>query len=363
MRASSKIVCVTLLSAGVLLAACSTKVNDGSMAGGTATESTGTTGAGGHMASTGAFGTSGSASSASSGSGGACGNVTLMQKTVPGNLVVVFDQSDSMNQPFTNGGAPKYKVAEDAISTAVSADASLLNAGAIFFPTIATGNTCSKVDPIGTPPQIGIEPGMSFVTDFEAHFSAPGWTLILGTPTVDALKAADAALPDPSPLKGARAVVLVTDGAPTCDTALAHMLAPVTSMSMRGIKTFVVGLPGSAGASSSLNAIAMAGGTGMYVSPSDPMALQTAFAQIASEVVDSCTITLSPPPTDPSLAHLVVTDAAHPNGEEIPRVSSGDGWTLSADGSTATLLGMVCTTAKAGGYTSIKFEYGCPTIQ
>jgi hypothetical protein len=80
-------------------------------------------------------------------------------------------------------------------------------------------------------------------------------------------------------------------------------------------------------------------------------------------VVDSCTITLNPAPTDPNLAHLVVTDAAHPNGEEIPRVSSGDGWTLSADGSTATLLGSVCTTAKSGGYTSIKFEYGCPTIQ
>ncbi len=179
----------------------------------------------------------------------------------------------------------------------------------------------------------------------------------------DALKAVDAALPDPTPLKGARAVVLVTDGAPTCDTVQADMIAPVTKMFMRGIKTFVVGLPGSATAANSLNAIAMAGGTNMYVSPSDPTSLQMAFAQIASAVVDSCTITLNPPPADPNLAHLVVTDATHPNGEEIPRVTMGDGWTLSADGTTATLEGSVCTTAKAGGYTSIKFVYGCPTVQ
>jgi len=364
MRLELTVALSVLVGSSFAVAACS---SNGKTTSGT--NSTGTSGGGNTSmsnSSTGsAFGTT--STSSTSGAGGGCGNVTLMQHTVPGNLVVVFDQSDSMNQPFTepNGmsGGPKYKVAEDAIAAAVSTDANLLNVGAIFFPTVATGNLCSKVDLIGTPPQINIEPGAMFVTDFKNHFSAPGWTLILGTPTKVALDNTNLALPDPSPLMGQRAVVLVTDGAPTCDTLQADILAPVQAMFSRGIKTFVVGLPGSAGAAASLNAIAMAGGTTSFVSPSDPMALQTEFAQIASGVLGTCTITLMPPPQDPNLVHLIVTDAANPNGIEIPRVTSGDGWTLSADGKTATLDGAVCTTAKAGGYTSIKFLYGCPTAQ
>jgi hypothetical protein len=290
----------------------------------------------------------------------------------PGNLVVVFDQSDSMNQPFTGDGGTgggdagisgaKYKVAEDALVAALTPDEALVNVGAIFFPTTATGNNCSLVAPIGTAPQIGIEPGATFVTDFQSHFSAPGWTLILGTPTVDALMAADTALPDPSPLKGQRAVVILTDGAPTCDTKQADILAPVTDMFSRGIKTYAVGLPGSAGAASLLNAIASAGGTGTYLSPTDPTALQTALAQIASATVDKCTIALTPAPPDPSEVYLIVTDPQNPNGQLIPETDGGDGWTISADGSTATLTGSVCSTAKNGGYTTIQFVYGCPSL-
>jgi hypothetical protein len=211
-------------------------------------------------------------------------------------------------------------------------------------------------------PQIKIEPGATFVTDFQDHFSAPGWTLILGTPTVDALKAADSALPNPSPLKGQRAVVILTDGAPTCDTVQADILAPVMDMYSRGIKTYAVGLPGSTGAANLLNAIASAGGTGTYLSPSDPTALQTALAQIASATVDQCTIALTPPPPDPSEVYLIVTDPGNPNGLLVPETDGGDGWTISSDGSTATLTGSVCTTAKNGGYTTIQFVYGCPSL-
>ena len=41
----------------------------------------------------------------------------------------------------------------------------------------------------------------------------------------------------------------------------------------------------------------------------------------------------------------------NPKGYEIMVTQSGDGWSLSADGTTATLLGAVCDKAKAGGYT------------
>jgi hypothetical protein len=297
--------------------------------------------------------------------GDACGHVTLVQHTQPGNIVVVFDQSNSMKQPFTapDGGAsgPKWQVAEDALVAAVTPIAGVLNLGAIFFPTKATGDTCSGVDLIGVAPQIAIEPGPMFVTDYQAHFAAPGWALILGTPLKVALDNANLALPDPSPLPGQRAVVIITDGAPTCVTMQAAILAPVQDMFTRGIKTYALGLPGSAAASTLLDAIAMAGGTTSYLSPADPAALQAALGQIASDTIDQCTITLDPAPSDPSKVHLIVADAQTPGGYEVAQVDKGDGWSLSADGTTATLLGAVCAKAKSGGYTSIDFIYGCPS--
>ena len=365
MRTSWVVATAAAVSAAALVGACgssgSQHASSGSGgAGGTTSSSSGT------MSSSSGIGLDASIHDGSfQQDGDACGSVALKTMITPGNLVVVFDQSDSMNQPFTGDGGtsgPEYKVAEDALVAALTPDEALLNVGAIFFPTTGTGNTCSLVAPIGAAPQIEIEPGATFVTDFQDHFSAPGWRLILGTPTVDALKAADSALPNPSPLKGQRAVVILTDGAPTCDTVQADILAPVTDMYSRGIKTYAVGLPGSTGAANLLNAIASAGGTGTYLSPSDPTALQTALAQIASSTVDQCTIALTPAPPDPSEVYLIVTDPGNPNGLLVPETDGGDGWTISSDGSTATLTGSVCTTAKNGGYTTIQFVYGCPSL-
>ncbi len=137
-------------------------------------------------ASSGSFGTT-SGSSTSSGAGGACGNMTLMQKTEPGNLVVVFDQSDSMNQAsFATGSGPKYKVAEDAIAMAIGADASLLQRRRDLLPDDRDGKRTlqqGRPDRHAAPDRYRTRIAM-FVTDFKAHFAAPGWTLILGTPTV-----------------------------------------------------------------------------------------------------------------------------------------------------------------------------------
>jgi hypothetical protein len=372
-RTSLGLAALVGVSTGALLVACGSSgarssAGTGAASGsgassghGGATGSGASSGAAGGIAFEGGIGDSGFLD------GDACGNVTLLQNKVPGNIVVVFDQSDSMQQQYVeaDGGkaGTKWKVSEDAIVAGLTPDETLLNVGAIFFPTKATGTGCSLVDTIGTPPQIKIEPGATFIKDFQAHFAATGWSLILGTPTLLALQNANAALPDPPPMPGKRAVVLITDGAPTCDTKTADILAPVQAMFARGILTYAVGLPGSATASTLLDAIANAGGTGKYLSPSDPVALQTALAGIASDTLSQCTITLNPPPANPSLVHLVVTDSANPQGVEIPEVDAGNGWTLSADGTTATLDGTVCATAESGGYTSIQFVYGCPTVQ
>ncbi len=374
-------VAAAAVSVGCLVAACgssgtassgaATGAGTGGAGSGTATSNGGANASSGTMTSTSASGGPSFDAGNLDGAGydgDACGSVALSSSVSPGNIVVVFDQSDSMNQPFDNadGGSagPKYKVAEDALATALAPQAGELSVGAIFFPTANTGTTtcAATVDAIGKAPQIAIEPGKKFITDFQGHFAAKGWSLILGTPTVLALKAADTALPNPSPLKGQRAVVILTDGAPTCNTVQADILAPIQDMLTRGIKTYVIGLPGSANAATLLDAMAMAGGTTSYLSPSDPIALETALAQITSSTIDQCTISLTPQPPDLNEVYLIATDPAHPGGVEIPRTDGGDGWTLSADGTTATLTGDVCTTAKAGGYTTLQFVYGCPSL-
>jgi hypothetical protein len=302
----------------------------------------------------------------------ACGSVVLEGAVTPGHIVVVFDQSDSMNEKFTiaDGGTPadggmllpKWHAAEDALVAAVTPIQGLLDLGAVFIPTGADG-ACA-VAPIGTSPQIAIEPGAMFLTEFQGHFSAAGWKTILGTPLELGLAAASAAL-TPPPTPGLSAVVVLTDGAPNCGkSTLAQVEPPIVAMAALGIKTYVIGLPGSASAAALLNGLAVAGGTTQYYSPSDPMDLQNQLTSIASNTVDQCTLTLSPPPADPSMVHLIVTDTANPAGVQIPRSTDGggDGWTLSANGTTATLLGSICTNAKDGDYTSITFVYGCSNV-
>jgi von Willebrand factor type A domain len=363
---------------GAAMSACGSSGNVTGGSGGTAataSQGTGTSTGGKGMTSTGS-GEGGSFLDAGVGGGSvqqdgdACGSVALKGTVTPGHIIVVFDQSDSMQDPFpdADGGTqdggvlPKWHAAEDAIVAAVTPIENLLDLGAIFIPTGADG-ACT-VAQIGTAPQIAIEPGPAFLTAFQGHFSAAGWTTILGTPLELGLAAANTAL-TPAPSPGQSAVVVLTDGAPNCGkSTLAEVEPPIVAMAMRGIKTYVIGLPGSASAATLLNGLAVAGGTTSYYSPSDPTDLQMHLAQIASDTVDQCTITLSPPPSDPSMVHLIVTDAASPNGVEIAESEDGggDGWSLSADGTTATLLGTTCTNAKAGDYTSITFVYGCPTL-
>jgi hypothetical protein len=290
-----------------------------------------------------------------------CGSVELVGSQ-SGNVLIVFDQSNSMNDGYAPGDAgvshPKWQEARDAVLAAIGPLAGKLNVGAVFFPTVATGNECSLVDPITASTQISLTPEPTFAKKWSAHFTTPFKT-ILGTPLAVALQRADAAYVDPSPYVGTRVVVVLTDGAPTCDNVPADILAPVQRMAARGIKTYVVGLPGSTAASKLLDSIAAAGGTGKYLSPADPTALETQLAGIAGAAIDRCTFTFDPAPPDPKQVHLLVTDAAHPGPYEITQAAN---WTLTADGTTATLEGPLCDQAKAGAFTSMQFVFGCVTL-
>ncbi|MBI5534373.1 MAG: VWA domain-containing protein [Deltaproteobacteria bacterium] len=335
--------------------------------GGSAAHQTGSGGSGGTKAinAGGNGGKSGQGGTSGKPDGGKiCDSVQVQSdaKTVvkPGNVLIVFDRSDSMNESFTtdNGCAPKYEAAGQALIDAVSPISDQLEVGALLFPTTSKAWFCTaQVDPITAPTQIDFQSGANFIQAWNAWWKANG--LILGTPLNRAFDKADDALMN-SGLQGTTVVVVFTDGEPVCTDGVPAPQRAASWLAM-GIKTYVVGLPGAEDAPI-LNEIAIQGGTGAYLLPKDASALKKELSAIAettiSTTLSSCTIKLNPKPQDPSKVYLVVEDAATHQQYEVPR-GDADGWKLSADGSTATILGSTCEDALQGRFSKVSFEYGC----
>ena len=181
-----------------------------------------------------------------------CGGYSLHAEptTEPGNVVVLFDQSWTMGDPWTDPATgvsgPKHFVAGDALIKAITPIQSDLNAGAIFFPTTPAPHVLdlcpAGVAPMTSAAQIPLSGAPTFIAQWGAHF-APPWTTVLGTPLNKALHQADAALQTPP--AGNTVVVIFTDGHWTCMDNTE--VATVASLHSRGIETYVVGLPGAYG--------------------------------------------------------------------------------------------------------------------
>ena len=111
---------------------------------------------GGPSASGGASEQGGAPSSGGDGSFGAVGNVakpdggghdcggvsinTSVEETdTPGNVLIVFDESDSMSDDF--GGKPKWLAASDALVAALAPTGNSVNVAAIFSPSVQAPQT------------------------------------------------------------------------------------------------------------------------------------------------------------------------------------------------------------------------------
>jgi hypothetical protein len=311
-----------------------------------------------------------------------CGHQTLESsvKTIdkPGNILLVFDTSGSMNEDWN--GMPKWQAAGTAILNAFMPLKDLLTVGTVFFPRDApgmcvdpTGIACAivpglsagcNVTPITSPDQINFVPGAQFLGAFAGTGGTPLYAPLGAglTPLSEGLQQAQAALAG-STLTGITAVIVITDGDPNCAWDEAASTQIVTGWAGMGIKTYVLGVPGVGNTGEMvLNNLAAAGGTGMYIPPSDPMTLQMKVNEIVSSTVssgiDSCSIDLIPPAEVPDKLHLVVTE----NGTEqdVARNLSKDAsWSITADGATVTLQGQLCDLAKAGVYSKLRFDFGC----
>ncbi len=300
--------------------------------------------------------------------GGACASVRVQGKrdVHPGNMLVVFDQSLTMGDLWTdtNGkAAAKYLVASMALTTAVQGVMGQVNAGAIFFPTTAATDipACTAtVAPITMAPQIALSPGAAFLPMWQQHFAGAS-PLIFGTPLNKALKAADTALTTaPS---GTTVLVIFTDGQWTCEDGSEP--TTVAALLSRGIKTYVVGLPGALGATG-LDKLAQAGGTAAmgctsncFLVPTDAAKLQAAISMIAAQTVgfDTCSFTISGKIVDQKRA--CSTGMVKIDGNMVP-CDANNGFGVD-DATHLSFHGSACDKLKSSG-TALEATFPCDVV-
>ena len=322
---------------------------------------------------------------------GDCGTLRLETDVeitrTPGNMLVIFDQSGSMDQMWTGGGGSKLQAAQNALVQALTPLQDDLTVGAIFFPTLACipffpppmGGSVQSIDGAQ---QIPFQPGPQFLTSWMSHWGnrPPGDNI--GTPMQEAFDRADLALKG-SMLTGNTIVVAFTDGEPNCfpyddgvgampATTGAGLMSTMTEpmhaaewLAMSNIKTYMVGLPGANGVQI-LNDVAVSGGTMQYIVPDDPAQLEMKLREVVQETVsmgfNSCSITLTPAAVPPEKLLMIVEETAGMRQNVPHEAGPSSGWTVSGDGVQVEITGGLCDDAMNGRFSSITFEYGCPDI-
>ncbi|MBN1655870.1 MAG: VWA domain-containing protein [Deltaproteobacteria bacterium] len=184
-------------------------------------------------------------------------------------VLFIFDKSGSMATNWD--GRNKWHVANDTMIASVTPFQSYLSVGAIFFPT---DDSCS-VASIESGEQIDFRGGEDFLVAWEgsmSRYSAGG-----ATPMSVALRQADQAIARAcrlGVLERPFKVAILTDGEPNCDGDPQELTRLPAKWAQHGIKTHVIGLPGSESARAILEAMANAGGTKTFISPSEPDELE-----------------------------------------------------------------------------------------
>lgn len=326
----------------------------------------------------------------------ACLTTSTAAKATPANLLFQLDVSGSMNCPPTDGvsascaasASSRWSIFRTELKKALSALPDHNSAGLMHYPT-GTGTFSS--DPTGCVPStsdVGL--GLLSATRSKIGTSLDGRTPAGGTPTHDAVKTALAAL-SAAKAEGNKFLVLATDGNATfctgCDiscnsAALATdseaMIKEVEDAAKAGVRTFVIGVPGSSGFRTVLSRMAEAGGTkakpgcsntgpeychwDMTTATDFGSALKAVLAAIGGAAL-SCEYTLPPKDGsfDPTKVNVRLSSGS--STTDLPRdASRKDGWDYSDDGKSVILYGSACDQAKATSDGSVTLLFGCPTI-
>jgi hypothetical protein len=290
-------------------------------------------------------------------------------------LLFVIDRSRSMLSDFGGAGQSRWEVLRLALSRALPPVDDTMDIGALLFPAPgSSGMSCS----VSSAPNL--RPSVGHVAPLLALLAAnpPGGS----TPTADAIATAARSLQGTRAASTARALVLATDGAPDCNTALSpqtcvcaqgnncqasrclddtRTVGRIASAAATGLPTYVIGIQD--GATSPLAAVldTMAdagqrpqkGQSHRYYAVSSEAELAAALVTIRDQV-GACTYLTSSVP-DPRGTIRVTLD-----GLELPFDPSGEtGWNWADRNNGEILLSAAeCSSASVSG-AQLSAELGC----
>lgn len=325
--------------------------------------------------------------------GWSCGGEDIVLERLPAQLVFVVDRSSSTLEasvpptPSDRGSCAEtntrpatgisYRTRWDDLGAAIvevaEARDDRVSFGLTLFP--GPGALDGAGDPVrlfceSRPPTGLVAPRPDAGPEIRAALTNPANAPVCSggfTPTRRALEVAGTAL------VGEGAIVLATDGgpncgssrsacsgarctagAPFCDGTLgtfaclddAATVEAIAALRARGVRTYVVGIPGTEAFGSTLDAMAEAGGTARagetaYYRAEDAASLVAALGSISDREV-SCRFSLASPPPDRTNVNVLL------DGEPSPR-SDADGWQLADDGTWIELRGPTCELHAGGG--------------
>jgi hypothetical protein len=343
------------------------------------------------------------------GEGGGCGKTELAAEPARPNVLVVVDKSSSMSGTPAGFSEDKWSALGGALGEALDAARSGVAFGLDFYPfgddrdPTALVETCDM--PTSADILVPIGPGamtVPLIDDALADYAPAG-----GTPTAAALaRALDYFTTGAgAALEGERYVLLATDGGPNCnpdlecesDACTLNMdglncggqnccdanldpdgpascldedgaVAAVEALAGAGVKTFVVGIPGTAAYGATLDAMAVAG---LAENPDGPSyyrvesmggteGLAEVLTRITRGVIRSCRLQLDSIPEDPDYEGLLNVEI---DGVDVPQAGD-DGWSVdrTTDPPTIVLKGRTCSAIEADGAERVTITYGCPTV-
>jgi hypothetical protein len=331
----------------------------------------------------------------------ACATSTDQTTALPAVLQLVVDTSGSMDWPpgwapkspdeSKPPGATKWEITRDALRHAIASLPPDVALGANFYPNVQqAGETC-LLNQVAAPIDLLAGPDSQARSDWEAALDDV--EPVGATPTHGAYRFGLTQLTE-TVLPGNRFVLLITDGTPTCtlDCTCTEDNLPVDSQPLldeataalgQGIRTFVIGSPGSEDTRDVLSQLARVGGTAkpgcsdagpaychfdMTAEPDLAGGLARALDEIALDL-RSCEYPIPPPPAgetlDPDRVNVLYTPSGGAT-QTIPRDPSptecDEGWQYTADGQNIVLCGDACATVRAEPASNIEVLFGCQTI-
>lgn len=329
------------------------------------------------------------------GEGAHCGETTTELEIERPNFYFVLDSSESMLEPMPDSaGVTRHLAARRAVTDMLRAVGHRVNYGAALFPEGGGCEPGSEVFPVRPGDPKGADGNDGPVLDGLA-FTLRKYSPAGATPVAATLRALTPALQD---LEGETSVFLLTDGGPNCDLAepcspsqcilniegyrledgrrcdeelnccgpefSPHLCldtddteAALADLAALGIRSYVIGIPGSEVYADVLSRMAVAAGTAReagvpYYQVDDAAALALTLSELGQELAVSCEFDLGEPPKSPERVTVVL------DGEPLASAET-DGWKWKTD-AVVEITGSACRDWKHGKILKVQVFEGCP---